>query len=145
MIREITPEDIPTLVAYGSYFWTLTPYVTTGMEYNPETVEDLIVKIATDHYLRVYEVDDKIVGFVGIIIVPFVFNANYTTGQEVFFFVHPEHRGTVGKELIAQAEEDLKDTVDLLAFGELRSSKDMTDYYKNLGYRHSETTFVKVV
>ena len=145
MIRKMTEADIPVLLAYGEHFWKQTPYVSTGMELDIEHIRGLLMVLKEDHYMRVYEIDGSIVGFLGIFIAPFLFNPTYSTATELFFFVHPDHRGTVGKELMAQAEQDLKDDADILAFGELRSSKDMTEYYTGLGYVHSETTFVKVI
>ncbi len=145
MIREITDADIPVLLSHGSAFWEVTPYVSTGMEYNPEAVSQLIETLREDHYLRVAEADGEIVGFIGLLIAPFVFNPNYTVATELFFYVHPLNRGSVGSQLIAQAEQDVKEIADLLSFGEMRSSKDMNDYYTRLGFVHSETTFVKVI
>ncbi len=145
MIREITKEDIPTLVAYGEFFWTRTPYVTTGMEYNPQAVEDLLLQMSKDHYIRVAEVDGEVVGFVGILISPLVFNPNYTMATEVFFFVHPESRGTIGTLLMQHAEKDLKDKADIITFGEMRSSQDLDQYYTRKGYVHTETSYSKVI
>lgn len=145
MIRKLTDADTPTMVAYGEYFWGQSPYATTGMEYSPETIVNLLNTLRKDHYIRVFELEGNIVGFIGVMRVPFVFNPEYTVGQELFFFVHPEHRGEVGKQLLDQAEEDLKDEVDFLALGELRSSKDMEEYYVQRGYVLTERTFSKVI
>lgn len=146
MIREIEDKDVAVLVEYGKYFWLDTPFVTTGMEYNPESVADLIAELHLNHYIRVYEVDEKIVGFIGVMIMPFHFNRDYTIASEVFFFVHPEHRGEVGKEMLEQAEKDLKEKdVNIISVGDMLSSKDMGEYYTRLGYVHTENTYVKVV
>lgn len=145
MIREITSKDIPTLLAYGEHFWTLTPYVTAGMVYNPQAIKELLTVLAADHYLRVVEEDKKIIGFVGALIAPMLFNPDYIVATEVFFFAHPDHRGTVGSEMMDQLESDLEGEVDLVAFGEMRSSKDMHDYYSSRGYSHTETTYAKVI
>lgn len=146
MIREIEDKDIAVLVEYGKYFWDDTPFVTTGMEYDPDTVAELIAEIHLNHYLRVYEKDDKIIGFIGILITPFHFNKNYTIASEMFFFVHPEHRGSVGTLLLDQAQQDLKDLgVSIMSVGDMFSSIDLGDYYTRLGFKHTENTYVKVI
>ncbi len=145
MIREITEEDIPTLVKYGKFFWTKTPYVSTGMEYSPGTVASLLEQMAEEHYLRVYEKDGEIVGFIGFLLVPFVFNPNYVQAQELFFFVHPSHRGEIGKELLDTAELDLKDIADLVGVGDMASSTDMDNYYTGRGYTLTERVYTKVI
>ena len=145
MIREITNDDLPQLIVYGEHFWTLTPYASTGMEYNPETTGKLLLNMKENHYLRVAEVDGKIIGFLGILIAPILFNSDYTVGQEVFFFVHPEHRDGLGQKLLDQAEEDLKGLVDILAVGDMVTSTDMTDYYKGRGFTLTEQTYSKVL
>lgn len=146
MIREIEDKDVAVLVEYGKYFWNDTPFVTTGMEYDPDTVAELIAEIHLNHYLRVYEKDDKIIGFIGILITPFHFNKNYTIAAEMFFFVHPEHRGSVGTLLLDQAQQDLKDLgVSIMSVGDMFSSIDLGDYYTRLGFKHTENTYVKVI
>lgn len=145
MIRELLKKDLPVLLEYGKHFWDLTPYVSTGMEYSPKDVEELLVTLDKEHYFRVFEIDGEIVGFLGALISPMIFNPKYLVATELFFYVHPANRGSVGSQLIAQAEADLKDTVDLLSFGEMRSSKDMDEYYTQRGFVHTETTYTKVL
>ena len=146
MIREITENDVGALVEYGRYFWEQTPFVTTGMEYHEDSIADLLAELHLNHYLRVYELDKEIVGFIGLFVVPFMFNKNYKVSQECFFFVHPEHRGEIGNLLLQQAEEDLKNQgVCMMAMGDLMTSKDMNEYYTSLGYMHTENSFAKVL
>lgn len=146
MIRNITTDDLPQLIAYGEHFWTLTPYITTGMEYNPESVGKLLLDLMDNHYIKVFEKDDKIVGFIGVLIAPFPFNTDYKIASEMFFFVHPDYRGEVGSSLLDKAEEDLKnDGVSMLAMGELTSATDMDTYYIGKGYALTEQTYTKVL
>jgi len=145
MIRPIIYDDILPLLHYGEYFWKQTPYQDV-IEYNPEAVEDLLIEMAQNHYLRVTtDEDDKILGFIGIFISPFPFNPDYTLGTEMFFFVHPEVRDGRGKEMFKQAEEDLKERVTVLSFGDMVTSKDMQEYYVSEGYKLSENAYTKVL
>lgn len=145
MIREITHDDIGKLVQFGRFFWTKTPYVAAGMEYNPGHVAALLELMMEDHYLRVYEKDGEIVGFIGFMLVPFTFNPNYLQAQEIFFFVHPAHRGEIGKDLLTQAEQDLENMADLMCVGDMLSSTDMDEYYTQRDYRLTERTYTKVI
>lgn len=145
MIRFVTTDDLAQLVAYGEHFWTLTPYITTGMEYNPDSVTRLLLDLMDNHYLKVVEADGKVVGFIGIMIADFPFNTDYQIASEVFFFVDPDHAG-LGSGLLAEAEGDLKSAgVSMLAMGELMSSTDMDNYYTSRGYAMTEQTYAKVL
>lgn len=148
MIREMEDKDIDTLLTYGKYFWDQTPYVSTGMEYDASTVYDLLNTLKDEHYLRV--VEDKehgIIAFIGFFIHPMMWNPDYLTAGEVFFFVHPDFRkGTTGRTLLTRAEVDLKKMgVQMVSMGEMRSSKDMDDWYAAAGYAFTERTFSKVI
>jgi len=154
MIREPNEDEFEALAEYGRAFWELTPYVHTGMPYNKEAVIDLLGVLLEEHYIRVKEAVDirvkllegKIVGFIGCLVAPLVFNPSYLTATEIFFYVAPEHRGTIGKELITQAEWDLRDEgVEILSFGDMTSSKDMSKYYQDFGYYPTENTYSKVL
>lgn len=146
MIRPITYDDILPLLHYGEYFWKQSPYK-DAIEYSPEAVEDLLLEMAKNHYIRVTtDEDNNIKGFIGILIAPFHFNPNYTIATEVFFFVHPEARDGRGKELFKQAEKDMEEKgVSILAFGDMVTSKDMKEYYTSEGYQLSENQYTKVI
>lgn len=145
MIRELQDGDMTSLLKYGEYFWQKSPFSTAGVGYNPKSVEELLLDMDKNHYLRLCEADGKVVGFLGVMLAPFHFNTNYTIGVELFFFVDPLYRGIIGAEMIAQAERDLTGEVDILAFGDMRSSKDMDEYYTSRGYALTERTFTKVL
>ena len=145
MIRQATVDDLGILLEYGEYFWTLTPYVSTGMEYDTDSVAMLLVSLMDDHYLRVVEEEGVVVGFIGIMISPFHFNTNYQIASELFFFIDPDYRGQ-GAALLEQAEADLKAKgADVIAMGELMSSTDMKKFYESKGYTLTEQTYAKVL
>ena len=143
MIREYKAEDLTQLLIYGKAFWLDSPYFEMGMEYDPEAVADMVLELAEKHYLRVYEVQGEIVGFIGIAITPLPFAPTYTMAKEMFFFVHPLNRGSVGQQLLLQAEADVEKWADIICFGDMATSKDMSEYYAKNGYSHSESTYTK--
>jgi predicted N-acetyltransferase YhbS len=116
------------------------------MEYNPGHVAALLEDLKEQHYLRVFTTaEGEIIGFIGFFVVPFTFNPNYIQAQEIFFFVHPAHRGEIGHDLLTQAELDLKDIADIMVCGDMMSSKDMTEYYEEHGFRLTERSYTKVL
>jgi len=145
MIRRAVAADIPVLLSYGEFFWSESPYARKGIEYCPQTVERLLYDMIEGHYLIVTTVDEVLVGFLGILTAPFPFNDNYRVGVELFFYVHPKHRGSIGSTMMLQAELDLADEVDILSFGDMSSSTDMKDYYDNRGFEMTERSYSKVL
>jgi len=145
MIRRAVEADLEVLLAYGEFFWTESPYARKGIEYCKQTVERLLRDMIEDHYLIVTTVDNVIVGFLGLLLAQFPFNDDYTVGSELFFYVHPKHRGSIGSTMMLQAELDLADEVDILAFGDMSSSTDMKNYYDNRGFEMTERSYSKVL
>ena len=147
-LRPIEPNDMRTLLAYGKYFWKQTPYVTSGMKYNSSCVKGVLNDLRDNHYLRVYDHPvHGIIGFIGLFIHPILFNDEYLAATEVFFFIHPDHRERGrARAMLTIAETALKeDGVDIISMGEMKSSTDMTEWYKGEGYTLSEQTYVKVL
>jgi len=145
MIRRAVEADLEVLLAYGEFFWTQSPYARKGIGYCKRSVEDLIRLMIEDHYLLVTTVDNVIVGFLGMLISQFPFNDAYTVGSELFFYVHPKHRGSIGSTMMLQAELDLADEVDILSFGDMSSSTDMKKYYDIRGFEMTERCYSKVL
>jgi len=145
MIRPAVEADIKVLVAYGEFFWTQTPYARKGIPYNAKTVAALLRLLIEDFYLTVATVDNVIVGFLGMLISALPFNDDYTVGSELFFYVHPKHRGSIGSSMMLQAEVDLSDTVDILSFGDMNSANDMKEYYEERGFEMTERCYTKVL
>jgi N-acetylglutamate synthase-like GNAT family acetyltransferase len=145
MIRKAVESDIPVLLSYGEFFWMESPYASKGIAYCPQTVERLLQLMIEDHYLLVATVDEVIVGFLGMLISQFPFNDDYQMGSELFFYVHPKHRGSIGSAMMLQAELDLADEVDILSFGDMSSSTDMKEYYDTRGFEMTERCYSKVL
>ena len=145
MIRRAVESDIEVLLAYGEFFWQESPYARKGVPYSKESVEQLLNHMIDEHYLIVTTVDNVIVGFLGMLIAIFPFNHDYAVGSEIFFYVHPKHRGSIGSSMMLQAELDLAGEVDILSFGDMSSSTDMKDYYDTRGFEMTERAYTKVL
>ncbi len=145
-IESMDDGDVGTLVSYGVGFWDLTPYC-DKFDYNPVTVKRLVLDMADNHYLRVAKNEEgKILGMIGFLLYPLVFNDEVITGTEVFFFTHPKARGMgVGEALLDRALEDLEPIVDILSVGDMSSSMHMIGLYRKKGFTLSERTYTKVL
>ena len=145
MIRPAVPGDLHDLLNYGRFFWQKTPYC-GKIPYNGHAVETLLESMMDSHYLIVSEDGDDMLGFLGMLITPMVFNPDYMIATEVFFFVDPAWRGNdIGASLFARAEYDLVDLVDIIVFGDMTTSTDMTEMYTRNGYVCTERSFTKVL
>ena len=146
MIRRATLEDFATIVVGGQCFWATTPYEAKGIAYNPEAVTNLLTELDNNHYLTVATEGGVITGFLGLWIAPMLFNPDYTQATELFFFVHPAHRGKgIGRDLHAQAETELSDEVDMISFGDLSTSNDLDQYYISRGFTQTERAYTRVL
>lgn len=145
MIRRANLSDVPQLCEYGGYFWKQTPYFGQVM-YNEEAVRTLIETLIYEHYLSVSMDEKHVMGFLGMLVTPLIFNPDYTVATELFFFVNPACRGSkMGSDLMAQAEKDLADEVDIMAFGDMTTSTDMEQMYRGRGYTLTERAYTKVL
>ena len=145
MIRNATVNDLDILSQYGEYFWKQTPYY-GKIPYSQETVIELLLCMMKDHYIIVYEEMNEITGFLGMLVAPLLFNTEYFTATEVFFFVRPSKRGRgISSQLHDRAEEDLASGVDIMSYGDMSTASDMDQYYRSRGYTQTERAYTKVL
>ena len=81
--------------------------------------------VIDNHYIRVIKSKEgDILGMIGFLIHPMIFNQNILQATEAFYYIHPLLRGEkLGRELLEHAEEELD--VDLIALGDVTTSMDM--------------------
>lgn len=141
-IADAGKHDIDTLVRYGRAFWDDMPYC-DSIPYNPDRVRELLLDMIENHYLRLAKNEKgEIVGFIGFLIHPMLFNDRISQATEAFFYVHPLLRGErIGRDLLAHAEEELE--TDIISIGDVTSSMDMDLFYKEQGYTQTERTYAK--
>lgn len=103
MIRTTTLLDDNNIVAMAREFYPQSSY-SKWADFDDETSLALISTLRKRGILLVAEVDGKLVGLLGAIGVPFIFNANVISGHEVIWWVAPEHRKTsIGADLLKRA------------------------------------------
>lgn len=103
IIRDATIADVDQLVAMGQRMRASTSYAATVAE-NPaqmrKTATDLI-----DHLGIVFVAEDRgglLAGMIGLVVFDH-FISGVPSVAEAFFWVEPDHRGTVGVRLLKHA------------------------------------------
>ena len=145
MIREAVVTDVIPLVHQGAIFWQLSPFA-DKIGYNPNAVQNLLLQMIEDHFLIVATEGDEIVGFLGMLLGPVLFNPEYTQAVEVFFYVQPAYRGKgIAQQLHKEADLYLDDKVDVISFGDMSSSTDMDQFYTDRGFTLTERSYTKVL
>lgn len=106
MIRAATLEDIRRIVEMSERFYPHTSYYKDSqMEFSPEACGALAIAMIEGGCMQVAELDGKVVGMIGLMFIPFMFNPKYMVGAEVIWWVEPECWGSgVGQNLLETAE-----------------------------------------
>lgn len=103
--------------------------------------------LAGDGVCIVAEKDGAIVGVTGALAYPFYFNGRHKTGQELFWWVNPEERGSsIGSRMFKALEDWAREvgcqTFSMIALDALKPEA-VARVYQRAGYRPSERSFIK--
>lgn len=145
MIREATPADLPDLIRMGKAFHAVTG-VADLIPMDVETLGRTFLQLMGGESSTILVKDDAgIVGAVGALLHPHYFNNAHITGQELFWWVDPEHRGA-GVELL-DALEDWARSMGARTFGmialEAIDGGRAGSIYKRRGYRPVEHSYLR--
>lgn len=147
-VRFATANDLETIVEMGSKFFELHPYKTEGSEYDHESTLKTVSDLLKDQILLVLEVDGKVEGMAGAIVVPCYWNFYEKQGVENFWWVNEEHRKGNGKRLrqalekIAKARGAKYWVMVSLTTAEPEKLHKM---YAKAGFNHIENVYMKVL
>lgn len=146
-IREAEAEDINDLIEMAIMFYETTHYQKT-VDMSIEKAYELFEALISDeHVMLVIEsADGRLMGMIGLFIVPFLFAPIKTQAHEVIWWVNPRIQNSgMGGQLLDAAERACKDkganAVQMIALAS--SPPQAHALYKSRGYEHTETTFVK--
>lgn len=88
--------------------------------------------------------DGRLVGYLLAFILP---HFHYRSSGEVaatdMYWVQPEERNGVGLKLFVRFEEDMKQRGVTQMVTSCKLSHDHTEFFKLLGWRHTDNTFVR--
>lgn len=147
MIRRALLSDMNALTSMGRQFFAATGYGDIA-QFDDASFQATAAHLMTgDAVCLVAEIDGKVVGAAGALAYPFYFNASHKTGQEVFWWLNPEHRGgQLGIQLFAALEAWAKSqgcqTFTMIALDAVDAER-VGRIYKRCGYRASEHSYIK--
>lgn len=146
MIRAATYDDLPRVLEMGRRFFDTAgwPEVAEWDDASTEATLRFLIDQPTGG-LFLAEVDGQVVGMTGGLVTPFYFNLAHLTGQELFWWVEPEHRG-IGSGLFDALEAWAADagaqTFTMIAVDRLKPDV-MARIYRARGYRPAEHSFIR--
>lgn len=149
IIRDATKEDIEALVLIGERFFDETRFADV-MQFDPGSLRDTLENLITDPDGIVLVADSltNLIGVAGGLVHPSYFNRDHITGQELFWWVDPDHRGTAGSPLFGALEAEARAkgarSWAMIALATLNPDG-VGQFYERHGYRASERTFIKAL
>lgn len=149
MIRLAKQEDLRRLIEMSERFYPHTTYsIKSKIPLDVEATALLASTMIDNHVVFVAEVDEKVVGMIGIIVAPFIFNPSYTHGGEIIWWVEPEFIGEgLGRQLLRAIEPRCKELdVTYIQMVDLECSPVRAEeLFRSEGYELTERTFTKVI
>lgn len=146
MIRKATHNDIPAIVEMSRKFYATTSYAGWA-DFCPDTVADLS-RMLIDTGVMLLCGAERPVGMVGLVVAPFMFNGAHKAAYEVVWWVDPEAQNQgAGKALLAAIEPACREmgcaAIQMVTLHD--SPPQAALIYERAGFRHSETSYTKVI
>jgi predicted N-acetyltransferase YhbS len=149
-IRLAEPEDLIEIIDMGRVFFEHSgngKFTTFDEPSLTATLISLISGVAGGTLL-VAETDGRVVGMAACVVFPFYANNSTLIGQEVFFWVNPEHRGSVGNALLDELEVSaMRKGAKVFINANLAGERDsaFARFYRRRGYTPAECTHIRVL
>lgn len=147
IIRPANTADTSAIVAMGSRFFAQTEYARFA-QYSDASAAALTQMMRDDGVLLVAEHDGVLVGMVGLVIAPFLFNHALRSAHEVMWWVDPDAQGSgAGKALLAAVEPACRDAgaVAIQMIHLANSPPQAQALYERMGYQHSESSYTRIL
>jgi GNAT superfamily N-acetyltransferase len=147
LIRRATAADAAQIAEFGRGFFAESHFARLGIEYDPQSVRDTIERVVDGAGVALIAEDNgQWVGIAAAVAFPLYMNAAQMTAQELFWWVHPAHRGKpAGIRLLSAMEEWAHEagcrTFSMIALAALESPAERI--YERRGYVRTESTWFK--
>ena len=146
-VRNATLDDVPAIVEMSRKFYATTTY-SGWADFNANTVHALASGLAEHHVMLVADDGEKLIGMVGLFVAPFMFNGAVTAAYEVVWWVEPDEQGQgAGKALLAAIEPACRakgcKAIQMVHLS--TSPPQAAAIYERVGYRHTESSFTKIM
>jgi len=144
-VREATTDDLPELLRMGEMFASC---IGASIEYDEASfAETLRGMIENDQATVMVAEGASIVGMIAGLLFPAFFNHAHLTGQELVWWVDPEHRrGRAGIMLFSALEDWAKEsgaqTFSMMSIEPLKTDE-VNQMYERKGYTVHEHSFIK--
>lgn len=149
MIRPATEADMPKILEMSMRFYPITSYWTKSkMELDVEHVSVLILGLIENGMMHVAEIEGKVVGMIGLVVMPFLFNPAYTTAGEIIWWVEPKHWSEgIGRALLQSVTpQAAKMGIRNIQMIDLANSPAQAGkLYESEGYELTERVWTKVI
>lgn len=148
IIRPATPDDLNEILRMGVAFFDASGFSSVAEADTLSMVETAEGLMNGDRgLLLVAEDDGEIVGMAGAIAYPLYFNREHLTGQELFWWVDPEHRtdgaGQALMEGIEQWARDLRmNSLMMVSLPSLDGER-VGKLYQRAGFRPAESNYIR--
>lgn len=149
MIRPATEQDLPRLLEMCMHFYPMTTYWTRSkIPMDVEYVSVLINALTENGIMNVAEFGGKVVGMIGMIITPFLFNPKYSSAGEIIWWVEPDMWNSgFGRELLKSVEPIAREkgihTLQMIDL--VNSPVQAGDLYTAEGFTLTERIWTKVI
>lgn len=149
IVRQATQEDLRRIVEMSEVFYPHTSYfIRSGIPFVPEYVATLASGMIDNGIFHVAEDDGYVIGMIGLVVHPFIFNPEYIVAGEIIWWVEPEYWNQgVGAQLLSSVEAPAKELgvrqvqmIDLV-----NSTVSAEALYTKFGYDLTERIFTKVI
>lgn len=148
IIRKGELKDVPGIVRLSEYFFeeSISEY---GLKLDNQTIIETITNYITNLIVIVVEDGVDVLGVVGGIVMPSIFDKSQRIGQETMWYVDKDCRkGMIGVRLIKAFEKECQakgaDLVIMVHMGNLNA--DILDrYYKKRKYKLLEKQYIKTL
>ena len=143
-IRAPKPSEHPRIVEMGRNFYATLPQY-AHIPYSEESGYRWIERMLADGILIVAVESGEVVGVAGGLFAPCIFNDKYFVGQELLWWIEPEHRGSgIGIELLREMEALAEVSADLWVMVALEGTG-IGKIYERAGYSAGEQLYFKVM
>ena len=139
MIRDATLDDLDEMLPLACDFAALAK-----IEFEQPRVRQVLAGLIADHCCLVSEINGKIVGGIGGVLVPELFRESLVA-QELFWYTDPKHRGISGGRLLLAWERwATANGANRISLSDLAvSSPQVAAMYAERGYRLVERTWAR--
>lgn len=144
-IRKATLADVPEIVRMSAAFYPNTHYE-QWCEMDEDSVAGLATGLIENDVFFVAEQDGALVGMVGVMLVPFLFNRDHLFATEIVWWVAPEVRGTsVAARLLDVIEAPCRErgAARIQMVHMPNSPPQAAALYERMGYARSEISYTK--